>query len=253
MNNSRYATRLPQTRSIFEVNQGELLKKIMNNPMRRTAKSAVSLITVLGVLGFVSKEFGQSPSGTLGGRAVEDLTGNGFSADDAPITGRVIRLFRDNGDKVFNASDPFVKSDTTRKDGGYSFRNLAAGVYFVQQDLPRLWVQTVPASGESDVLISPAECGPTPKEHNDTIPTAIATGLTGGAPGVYRARGEIGDNNYQSLDVDMFQVEINAGGLIRVDLDAISFGSTLDAVLRIFDANGRPLAADDDEIGGGLD
>jgi hypothetical protein len=211
-------------------------------------------VTFLAVMALVSNSSGQSSSASLGGRVVEDLTGNGITPDDAAIAGRTIRLFRDNGDHVFNtASDLFVKSDTTRRDGTYSFRSLAAGTYFVQQDLPQRWVQTMPLSAEPDRIVTPAQCGPRPKEHNDTIPTAIPTGLSGATPGTYLAQGEIGDNNYKTLDVDLFQVQVNAGGLLEVDLDAVVFGSPLDAVLRIFDANGRPLAADDDAIGGGVD
>src|SRR5678816_2881079 len=176
-----------------------------------------SLSTILSVMVLLSNGSGQAAPASLGGRVVEDLTGNGVTPDDTAVAGRVIRLFKDNGDVVFNgATDRLVQSDTTRRDGTYAFRNLAAGTYFVQQDLPQRWVQTVPLSTEADTTITPAQCGPTPKEHNDTIPTAILTGLSPGTPGTYVARGEIGDNNNQGLDVDLFQVQLSAGSLLPV-------------------------------------
>jgi len=82
---------------------------------------------------------------------------------------------------------------------------------------------------------------------------AIATGLSSASPGTYLASGEIGDNNYHELDVDLFRVQVNAGDLLHVDVDAEAFGSTLDSELRIFDANGHPVACDDDDIRGGFD
>src|SRR5205085_3286632 len=65
--------------------------------------------------------------------------------------------------------------------------------------------------------------------------------------------GQIGDNNYKGLDVDLYKVQLNAGDQVSADIDAVAFGSSLDTILRIFDASGRPLAADDDAIGGGTD
>jgi len=217
-------------------------------------QSGATVVALLALLAFGSDGLGQSASTSLSGRVVEDLIGNGITSDDTPVSGRTIRLFRDNGDQVFNpATDTLVKTDTTRRDGSYAFRNLAAGTYFVQQDLPNRWVQSLPQPDVPDPTVTPAQCGPTPKERNDTMQTAVLTGLIPGTPGTYLARGEIGDNNYQSLDVDMFAVQLTAGSLLQADLDAVTFGSPLDSVLRIFDATGRPLAGDDDALGGGVD
>ncbi len=226
--------------------------------MKRTTsfaqESAASLLTLLAAIAITSKVSAQPATASLGGRVVEDLTGNGTSAEDRLIQGRVVRLFRDNGDGGFNAaSDTLVNTDTTRRDGTYAFRNLAAGTYFVQQELPAFWVQTAPPAPEPDEIITPAQCGQTPRERNDTIPTAIPTGLSSATPGTYIACGVIGDNNYHELDVDFFKVQMNAGDVLQVDIDAAAFGSSLDSILRIFEASGHPVAEDDDAIGGGTD
>lgn len=41
--------------------------------------------------------------------------------------------------------------------------------------------------------------------------TGVPTGLSSATPGIHRARGEIGDNNDQSPDVHLFQVQADAG------------------------------------------
>src|SRR5262249_17959006 len=45
-----------------------------------------------------------SANGAISGTLVEDLTGNGVSADDLPIAHRDVTLFRDNGDGVLDPS-----------------------------------------------------------------------------------------------------------------------------------------------------
>src|SRR6266705_6808259 len=157
-----------------------------------TIKVAITLFTSVGVLVFATNARAQQATATISGKVLEDLTGNVISADDASISGRTIRLYRDNGDLLFNAStDTLVKTDTTRRDGTYAFRNLTAGTYFVQQDLPARWVQSVPRAVEPDPIVTPAQGGPAPTERNDTIATAVVTGLSPGTPGTYLARGEI--------------------------------------------------------------
>src|SRR6185503_12633662 len=111
---------------------------------RRLAIVAASIV----LTAFAPTFAASGPGGAaLGGRLWEDLTGNGISTDDAPIQGRIIRLFQDNGDHVFNAAtDPLVTTDTTRRDGNYAFKNLSAGAYFLQQELPAGWGQTAPTA-----------------------------------------------------------------------------------------------------------
>ncbi|MEQ9481247.1 Ig-like domain-containing protein [Coleofasciculus sp. F4-SAH-05] len=62
---------------------------------------------------------------------------------------------------------------------------------------------------------------------------------------------EIGDNpNFApGLDIDLYKIQVNAGELLTVDIDAQVNGSTLDSYLRLFDANGNQLAANDDADG----
>src|SRR5262249_9938622 len=144
--------------------------------MQQFRACLMSLLPVLIALVLSATSSAQPAAASLGGKAVEDLTGNGASAADRPIATRATRLFRDNGDRTFNAaSDTLVKTETSKRDGTYAFRNLAAGTYFVQQELPAFWVQTTPPPRDRDEIIRPEQAGPIAPERNDTIPTAIPT------------------------------------------------------------------------------
>ncbi len=188
---------------------------------------------------------------SITGTVFEDLTGNGVSAGDLAIAGRSVSLYRDDGDGMFDGGDTLVASQQTNAVGRYSFNPLAAGTYFVRQDLPPGWVQTGPEDHHHDVTITPAQAGPAPPERNDTLATAVATGLSSTSPGTYVVRGAIGDNKKvdPALDVDLFRFQLNAGDAVHIDIDAVAFGSTLDGVLRVFDASGLQVAANDDTVG----
>ncbi len=85
---------------------------------------------------------------TASGIVYKDLTGNGLTADDAPLSGVSVSLFRDGGDGVFNGKnfggdDTLFGSTTSDVNGKYQFPNLTAGTYFVQEaGVPGL---TIPA------------------------------------------------------------------------------------------------------------
>ena len=102
----------------------------------------------------------------------------------------------------------------------------------------------------SPLANAPATGGTTPfgntaaQESNDTLRTAVPTGMVAGGRGGFRALGTIGDNSTllnPNADADLFRVELEQGEIITVSLAAASLGSTLDGYLRVFDASG-PLA-----------
>lgn len=85
-------------------------------------------------------------------------------------------------------------------------------------------------------------------ESNDTLETAVDTELSSADSEPYTVAAEIGDNTGidPELDVDLFAVELTAGEVLTVDVDAEINGSLLDSVVRIFDANGQEIAFNDD-------
>jgi Ca2+-binding RTX toxin-like protein len=85
-------------------------------------------------------------------------------------------------------------------------------------------------------------------EPNDTISTATSTGLGIANPGTFTTTGTIGDNSSISSnsDVDFFQVQLDEGSRLTIDIDAREFGSALDSIVRLFDSNGINLSTSDD-------
>jgi hypothetical protein len=88
-----------------------------------------------------------------------------------------------------------------------------------------------------------------PLEPNDSLAQAtVVTPVAGAA----RFDAAVGDGAYGSGDVDLFRVSLAAGQQLTADIAARTAGSSLDSYLRLFDANGRELAGNDD-FGGSLD
>jgi subtilisin family serine protease len=63
-----------------------------------------------------------------------------------------------------------------------------------------------------------------------------------------RVSGIIGDGSFGSRDIDFYGAQLEAGKTYTIDINARSLAtpSTLDSVLRIFDASGRQMARNDD-------
>jgi Ca2+-binding RTX toxin-like protein len=85
-------------------------------------------------------------------------------------------------------------------------------------------------------------------ESNDTIATAIDTGLNSDGRSAFTLAARIGNNPNiaPESDVDLYKVELNAGDQLSIDIDARVYGSPLDSVLRLFDSAGNELAVSDD-------
>ncbi len=88
-----------------------------------------------------------------------------------------------------------------------------------------------------------------PLEPNDSLAQAIEVTAEDLAVSF---EGTVGDGAYGSADVDLFRVTLAAGQTLTSDIAARAIGSGLDSYLRLFDAAGRQLAANDDS-GGSLD
>jgi subtilisin family serine protease len=83
-------------------------------------------------------------------------------------------------------------------------------------------------------------------EPNDSLDVADTVDLSGG---VATIAGTIGDGANGLRDVDLFALSLAAGDVVTVDVDAWTLGSDLDSYLRLFDASGWQLAANDDADG----
>lgn len=88
-------------------------------------------------------------------------------------------------------------------------------------------------------------------ERNDTLTTATI-GFESGDSAIVTVTGNIGDNTSlpdPTSDVDMVRVELARGTTVLAQVNALSLGSALDSYLRVFDSQGRQLAANDNSVG----
>ena len=72
---------------------------------------------------------------TIQGTVYTDLTANGLTPDDARLSSVTVRLYRDGVNNVFDGGpdDTLVGTTTTNVNGVYTFNDLIAGRYYVQQ------------------------------------------------------------------------------------------------------------------------
>jgi hypothetical protein len=85
-------------------------------------------------------------SATISGLMLGDVTGNGLAADDKPVAGQVVKLYKDkNGNGLLDAADGGpIASKTIGATGVFNFTGLALGKYLLA-DSPVNAVRTAPA------------------------------------------------------------------------------------------------------------
>lgn len=90
-------------------------------------------------------------------------------------------------------------------------------------------------------------------EPNDTIPSAIDSGLSSSNPGTFKDKGAIGDNpNVASdLDVDFVKFDLKAGDKATIDIDTNPLVSSLDSFVQVFDSAGNLVAFNDNGAASG--
>ena len=117
--------------------------------------------------------------------------------------------------------------------------------------------QSSTVNGNYQLHISPTTL-PSLSDFGDTISTAYNVSVSSGSGARYA--GEIGDGSNGNLDVDIFEVSLNYGDQLVVDLDALTLDdgtalSSFDGTIRVFDEYGGLVASSDDYggYGGGLD
>ena len=79
------------------------------------------------------------------------------------------------------------------------------------------------------------------EDSDDTIPEAISTELDSpGESATFSEEIDVG------RDIDIYQLQLDTGDGLILDIDASEFDSSLDSQLRLFDADGNELASNDD-------
>lgn len=187
-----------------------------------------------------------------------------FEYDDVtnPLTGGIV--VQGNIPVSFSPTDTKFQVATTIRDvvNGPDVQNVIPGVVAVISDGAISGDNTFTGNlvnlfGAAEVRSQEVYIG----EFNDTAALAYNTGIDTRptaqkniddpnqtyAP--FYARGFIGDNEHLALDsnkgkdVDLISMVLRAGERVQIDVDAAQLGSTLDSVLRIFNALGQPIDA----------
>ena len=165
-----------------------------------------------------------------------------------------LRLFNSSGERVrvvydFDSRDPLIRFFASESDT-YFIGISGEDNHFYNpflQGSGRWGISTGEYTIEIEVDSAPRP--PEPNGPNDTITTAIPTGLSSDNFGVVSFSGEIGDNPNVApvapgLDVDFFEVQLDEGNRLIIDLDAQEIGSELDSWLRLFNSSGEEVAND---------
>lgn len=124
-----------------------------------------------------------------------------------------------------------------------------AGQYFV--------VWSIDATGSVNEFIETNNTGTTStrvtvqassNDVGDTLGAAAATNV-GPISGSYTRTSLIGDGDHGDRDVDIYTFQANAGSSVVLTTSLPTGGTSMDTMLRLFDANGTSLAINDDAEG----
>ena len=215
----------------------------------------------------IAGEIGDNPDITVANNDVDLFevslnAGDTLFADiNAAVNGSeldsVVTIFDAFGNLLVQNNDNSF-DNVTEPDAFQQFTALINGTYYVgvsssanlgyDPNVPESGIGN--SSGVYDLILSLEEADPQEqvyREANDTILLANSVDLDSSAPVVIS--GEIGDNPNITLannDVDLFEVNLNAGDTLLADINAQLIGSGLNSVLTIFDANGNLLVQNDD-------
>jgi subtilisin family serine protease len=134
----------------------------------------------------------------------------------------------------------------TNATGSYRLALVAAGSGIIDASGASLATGAV---DEWQTTLPPPPPTPPSTDVGDTLATAAA--LTPAPTSV--VEGTIGDGPNRSRDVDLYRIVVAAGQRLTLDIDARSLAprSTLDSVIRLFDASGRLVASNDNDTRSG--
>jgi hypothetical protein len=82
---------------------------------------------------------------SISGQTLQDITGNGLSADDIALGGVTVKLFKESdGNTGLDRRDALVMTVVSDAAGAYSFSDLAPGRYYVREVAPCGFIRTEP-------------------------------------------------------------------------------------------------------------
>jgi uncharacterized delta-60 repeat protein len=185
------------------------------------------------------------PRNQINGSVFFDFDGDGFRDVQNPtepdLVGRTVFL-DSNGNSKLDPGEPQTKTDV---NGNFEFDQLAPGNYRVGDVLPAGWTHTDSANGFFDVFLATNQAvtsrfATTFADPDDTISEVnLASGNQ------VKVGGSVSFSITNVTDVDLVRFTAKRGQKIGFDVDRAT-GSSLNSLLRLFDANGNQLALNDD-------
>ncbi|HEV7300110.1 MAG TPA: DVUA0089 family protein [Tepidisphaeraceae bacterium] len=177
-----------------------------------------------------------------GQRVGFDVDTNGSPLDS------YMRLFDSSGRQLAANDDGIAPGEQIHRSPYIAYTFPAAGTYYVAvSGKDNRAYNPITGGGDTngsstgaytlDVRVLP---GPTPTDTNDRLSTA-----TGAPLNTTKTNQDIADGT----DVDLFRITVAAGQRIGFDVD--NNGSGLDSYMRLFDASGRQLAANENGVAPG--
>ncbi len=144
-----------------------------------------------------------------------------------------------NGDSVTVDGVRYVFTDGT----GPAIIAPDVPVTFNASHSPEQIAQALGGAISVTAAVVPVQSGFTFGESNDIISRANQTGTTGQSVRI-TGLGEIGDRlSNPNQDVDLVRIDVQHGAQVTINVATTVLGSTLDSYLRVFDSEGRQVAA----------
>ncbi|MBI5215693.1 MAG: VCBS repeat-containing protein [Ignavibacteriae bacterium] len=135
----------------------------------RTSDSVSYTITISSGDSVTNKNFGNYQLVSISGKKFHDVNADSAIAGEPGLSGWVIKLFKDC---------QLVARAVTDSSGSYSFNNLTAGTYTVEESLKVSWVQSYPRIGSPNVTTSTCGSGAGQRAYSLTISSGMnATGI----------------------------------------------------------------------------
>ena len=217
-----------------------------------------------GVLVYVN-----SASGDRGDLGEFDVFNAEISGGTVPFanfaaSGFYFKIFEDGASITLSAFDettnPEIEEGIVEGIQSFTYELVPGPGYTISPDASSISLTI--ADNPDSVVIEPVEEPdpgegndfPSDTESNDTIATAVVTGLSSDNP-LVSISGELAQQRIPAIDrtedVDIYSVDLEAGDVLLLDIDAralLPSPLSPDTVLRIFDEEGNELAGSDDDF-----
>ena len=161
----------------------------------------------------------------------------------------VLRLFDADGNEIGKSDDRPAPGEIFSLDSYLTFIARDTGIYYVgvssvdnvnYDPNSNSNVTDGSTTGDYQLAIDLVEVVPE-DDPDDTIAEATATGLdTPETSASFTNKIDVG------RDIDLYQLQLDAGDGLILDIDAAELGFSLDSQLRLFDSDGNELAQSDD-------